>query len=211
MTIESSNPNYAAPAHAVIANGMPAQEGTTYTVHIYDPNYSTSRNVELVIDASDSQWVGTIERYSSTRTPEDAPIDSYTIMRAKFEDSYSLFDSFDRDGEENIEVMAEEVFYDGKDILMICATGDFTIENAEGESFHYSQEQASRTMEVLGKNIILVSSELPCDLCFLVEESSDFTCIADESSEILSFSVIKGNTLKNETAEEVNSSASAES
>ena len=73
-----------------------------------------------------------------------------------------------------------------KTYLMVTATGDFVVVNAEGESFSNVGGYALGTMPVYGIDFMTGGSPVP--YCFLVDHSASFTCIAtEEDSSIMEF------------------------
>lgn len=86
--------------------------------------------------------------------------------------------------EEEFDLSPEEI--NQKTYLMVTATGDFVVVNAEGESFALVGGYALGTMTVYGIDFIVGGSPVP--YCFLVDHSASFTCIAtEEDSSIMEF------------------------
>lgn len=173
--------------HAVVAYGKPQQlSSERYEVKIYDPN-SSSRATLRISTPSIGSWSGVL--YSVN--PETKQNVSYAISTAKFESNFSQFDDNGFNPEKNPtdQVLALADEYADMDIIVVCATGDFTVTNAEGASFHYADEQATGDMDIFGKDLVVFSSNIPCATVFLVEKSESFSCTADEESEIVNFVV----------------------
>ena len=138
-------------------------------------DYGYSLRYTIDIQGLNDEQIGAMEEKANEELLETMRdiIDQY---------AEALKEKYRSEGDENL--TPEEI--NQKTYLMVAATGDFVIVNAEGESFALVGGYALGTMPVYGINFIVGSSPVP--YCFLVDHSTSFTCIAtEEESRIVEF------------------------
>ena len=171
--------------HTVVTFGKPSQaecDSTScnydYHVQFYDPNEYEYGLLHISKTSYGDTW--TAFATSSDRT--------YYIDLCSFENDFDIADNIDIDSEDNV-LSTPSASTDGVEnaVLYIQATGDFTVTNAEGESFHFSGGEATGTMDVYGIDMIVYGKDVPCEYMFLIDRSNSYTCTADDGVELLSF------------------------
>ena len=134
------------------------------------------------------------------------------IQYCKFEKDFDIVDNIDIDTDDNVlysRTVSTESVLDEYSLLFIQASGEFAVTNAEGESFHFSRGEVTGSMEVYGFDFIVPGDNVPCELMFLVDPSSSYTCVVDEGAQLLAFHFLDSEDYLGGTADKSDSWAAA--
>lgn len=168
--------------HAVVAYGKPIETENGYRVKVYD-NQVGNQQSWLEITRTGNELTGVITKPGAT------DYITYCVFRSDFDvyDTYGFAISepddwsFDSSDELDNYVMIE-----------VCATGDFTVTNTDGESFTFDLQSGTGVtgdMKIVGMNLLPYGEDSPCYFQFLVEPSEDFFCTVENDAELISFYV----------------------
>lgn len=158
-------------SHVVVAYGKPICTSIGYQVRLYDNRHP---NVQywLFINTSKAEWTGYVATSSSASNKE-------VITYCKFQKDLSCYAIIDVDGIFNDAPHSSGDGFNSAGeaytILDVEASGSFTVVNANNETLTYHNGQISGTMSVLGFDFCPTSSDSPCILRFIMEDSSQYT------------------------------------
>ena len=164
--------------HAVVAYGKPVETSYGYKISLYD-NRTINTPRWLQITTAASGWTAEVV-YGNT---------SEEVLRCKFQTNFDAYDVLDIDGDGNSTPTDVESQLDIGEYttLAICATGNFMITNAQGETLTSTPCDFIGNMNIYGQDFIPYGENAPCVYLLLVEPSESFTCTALDNSQVLSF------------------------
>lgn len=171
-------------AHAIVAYGKPIETSYGYKIALYDNRNSADIRWLQITTTNSNNWTGAVVYTNNGSEVREV------ITKCKFQDNFSMYDIFDVDNYNNTLSTASISTLDTYAMLEVCATGDFTITNAEGMVLSFSMSDSTNptgTMTAAGQNFIPCGTDAPCTFLFLVAPSDSFTCVAADGAEIISF------------------------
>lgn len=163
--------------HAVVVYGKPEQIPNGYRISVYDNRYPNAP-ICIEINTSGSKWTGKMVIAQSY----------YEVIRkCKYENNFDTYDILDIDGEFN-DAPNAAVFEDYC-LLQICATGDFTISNAESETLSVTTDTITGDMETIRQNFTPNGEDGLIEYYFVVPISDSYTCTVNNGDTIEYFYV----------------------